>query len=113
MNALVSAFTQQRQAEELVAIFTQHEVPHAPIRFTGPCRCRAVCRPHSSSSMPGFDRGHTNYDNLGLESFGCFRLHCMQLPGPSETGFSHAQMASLAFGFFRRFHALDRSDRRS
>ncbi|VWX53364.1 CaiB/BaiF CoA-transferase family protein [Novosphingobium sp. 9U] len=31
VNAIVSAFTQERTVEELVAIFTEHEVPHAPI----------------------------------------------------------------------------------
>lgn len=31
VNAIVSAFTGQHTVEELVAIFTQHEVPHAPI----------------------------------------------------------------------------------
>lgn len=31
VNAIVSAFTAQHSVEELVAIFTEHEVPHAPI----------------------------------------------------------------------------------
>jgi len=31
INALVTAFTSQRTVEELVAIFTEHQVPHAPI----------------------------------------------------------------------------------
>jgi crotonobetainyl-CoA:carnitine CoA-transferase CaiB-like acyl-CoA transferase len=31
VNAIVSAFTEQRTVDELVEIFTQHEVPHAPI----------------------------------------------------------------------------------
>jgi crotonobetainyl-CoA:carnitine CoA-transferase CaiB-like acyl-CoA transferase len=31
VNAIVSAFTSQHSVEELVAIFTEHEVPHAPI----------------------------------------------------------------------------------
>ncbi|PZQ53506.1 MAG: CoA transferase [Novosphingobium pentaromativorans] len=31
VNAIVSAFTQQHSVDELVAIFTAHEVPHAPI----------------------------------------------------------------------------------
>lgn len=31
VNAIVSAFTQQYSVDELVAIFTAHEVPHAPI----------------------------------------------------------------------------------
>jgi crotonobetainyl-CoA:carnitine CoA-transferase CaiB-like acyl-CoA transferase len=31
VNAVVAAFTSQHSVEELVAIFTEHEVPHAPI----------------------------------------------------------------------------------
>lgn len=31
VNAIVSAFTQQHTVDDLVEIFTQHEVPHAPI----------------------------------------------------------------------------------
>ena len=31
VNAIVSAFTQRHSVDELVAIFTAHEVPHAPI----------------------------------------------------------------------------------
>lgn len=31
VNAIVSAFTEQRTVDELVAIFTEFEVPHAPI----------------------------------------------------------------------------------
>ncbi len=31
VNAVVSAFTSQHSVDELVAIFTEHEVPHAPI----------------------------------------------------------------------------------
>lgn len=31
VNAIVSAFTEKHTVDELVAIFTQHEVPHAPI----------------------------------------------------------------------------------
>lgn len=31
VNALVSAVTQQRTVEELAALFTEHQVPHAPI----------------------------------------------------------------------------------
>ncbi|EJL23702.1 CaiB/BaiF CoA-transferase family protein [Novosphingobium sp. AP12] len=31
VNAIVSAFTSQHSVDELVAIFTEHEVPHAPI----------------------------------------------------------------------------------
>jgi crotonobetainyl-CoA:carnitine CoA-transferase CaiB-like acyl-CoA transferase len=31
VNAIISEFTEQRTVEELVQVFTQHEVPHAPI----------------------------------------------------------------------------------
>jgi crotonobetainyl-CoA:carnitine CoA-transferase CaiB-like acyl-CoA transferase len=31
VNAIVTDFTSQHSVEELVAIFTEHEVPHAPI----------------------------------------------------------------------------------
>ncbi|MET0179885.1 MAG: CoA transferase [Novosphingobium sp.] len=31
VNALISAFTSERTVDELVALFTAHEVPHAPI----------------------------------------------------------------------------------
>ncbi|HUD27811.1 MAG TPA: CoA transferase [Novosphingobium sp.] len=31
VNAIVSAFTSRHSVEELVAVFTEHEVPHAPI----------------------------------------------------------------------------------
>lgn len=31
VNAIVSAFTRERTVDDLVAIFTEHEVPHAPI----------------------------------------------------------------------------------
>ncbi|MFC0683308.1 CaiB/BaiF CoA transferase family protein [Novosphingobium clariflavum] len=31
VNAIVAAFTERRSVDELVAIFTAHEVPHAPI----------------------------------------------------------------------------------
>jgi crotonobetainyl-CoA:carnitine CoA-transferase CaiB-like acyl-CoA transferase len=31
VNAIVSAFTRERTVDELVALFTEHQVPHAPI----------------------------------------------------------------------------------